>query len=492
VLSPVIKSSISNILLIVNEEAHIRELSRVADLILQQGDMRPVVFIEDRLKHLGTPAIFVERSIEVLTSDGVAGGDGRAALGVQGRAFRRWKADLISGTKPFLHWILPNRFRKNTAVLQNDDLVLVQINRDLMLRRAAVSEAVFSQRSYSAVVISEDNVDLDTSVWIAIARKHNIRSIIVPYTISNTAEFAESFVHHPPFQIRANTPNMQVAKLFPEWVLEHKGQRFLRSAFSKIISVEQLGLLPPNPWLLNSGYADAIAVESRAMHDYYRAAGIPDKQLAMTGSLTDDVIASTIADAPRKCAELLQEHRLSGDKPLLLCALPPDQNTFDRPGCEFADFADLLDFWGMCLASVSDWNVIVRPHPKTVPEKLDALRRHGVTISYADTATLVPLCDLYVAAVSATIRWAIGCGKPVINYDVYQYGYQDYSGVEGVVLCNTRLEFRNLLTRLTTNAVDRATLAEVQRRDAPKWAILDGRSGQRMIALLRGDRQQPK
>ncbi len=35
--------------------------------------------------------------------------------------------------------------------------------------------------------------------------------------------------------------------------------------------------------------------------------------------------------------------------------------------------------------------------------------------------SLVPLCSLYVASVSATIRWAIACGKPVVNYDVYRF-----------------------------------------------------------------------
>jgi hypothetical protein len=371
--------------------------------------------------------------------------------------------------------------------LHKDELVLVRINRDLILRRAAVVEAVLSKGAYTALVMSEDNVELDTSVWTTIARKHGIRTIIVPYTISNTTEFAESYVHHPPSQVEANTSNMQVADLFPEWVLEYKGRRFLRTTFSKIIAVEQLGLLPPNPWLLNSGHADAIAVESVAMRDYYLSAGIPEKQLVMTGSLTDDVMARTLAEAPRKRAELIQEHGLSTNKPLLLCALPPDQNTFDRPGCEFTDFADLTDFLGACLASITGWNVLVRPHPKTLPEKLIALRRHGVAVSYADTATLVPLCELYVASVSATIRWAIGCGKPVINYDVYQYGYQDYSGVEGVVLCHTRLEFQELLGRLTTSVKDRSALANLQQRDALRWAMLDGRSGERMIALLCGD-----
>jgi hypothetical protein len=98
----------------------------------------------------------------------------------------------------------------------------------------------------------------------------------------------------------------------------------------------------------------------------------------------------------------------------------------------------------------------------------------------------VPLCDLYVASVSSTIRWAIACGKPVINYDVYQYGYADYVGVAGVLLVRTRMEFRDALRKLSGDASVRDKLAERQRNDSSRWGMLDGRSGRRIVALLRG------
>jgi hypothetical protein len=206
-----------------------------------------------------------------------------------------------------------------------------------------------------------------------------------------------------------------------------------------------------------------------------------------TGSMTDDVMTMAMAEAPRRRRALAERHGLSVERPLLLCALPPDQNTYNRPSCEFANFDDLVGFWGDRLAEIKDWNVVVRPHPKTASERVDLLRRKGLAVSYDDTASLVPLCDLYIAAVSATIRWAITCGKPVINYDVYQYGYEDYRGVRGVQLVNLRTEFRDALCDITGNATRREELAEFQRRDSGRWGLLDGSSGKRMLALLRGE-----
>jgi hypothetical protein len=470
----------SSVLLLVNEEAHIRELSRVAELLLREGELQPVFFVEDRMKqHLGVFSDLRERNVEVLTSDMfVTNNDVIEPLGPQRRSLRQVALQSMLGCL---------RFASRTLLRHKGDLIeLVDHNKRIMLRRAAVCDAVLSQREYRCVVLSEDNVELDTSVWIAVARRHGVRSVVVPYTISNTAEFAESYVHYAPLQVETSPQNRLTALLFPKWALRYKGKHFLRSHCSKIIATDSLGLSPPNPWLLNSGFADAIAVESLAMRDYYLVSGIPADQLAITGSLTDDVILGTLNEATANRRKLTDSLGLQPNKPLLLAALPPDQNTYERPGCEFVNFDDLLRFWGETLGGIAGWNIVVRPHPKTRPERLDLLRRHGLTISYVDTAALVPLCDVYVAAVSATIRWAIACGKPVINYDVYQYGYLDYQGIEGVVLANTRNEFADLIDRVTSDVNELERLKAHQVRESARWAMLDGQSGWRMIALLSG------
>ena len=58
-------------------------------------------------------------------------------------------------------------------------------------------------------------------------------------------------------------------------------------------------------------------------------------------------------------------------------------------------------------------------------------------IAARKTSELVPLCDLYVASVSSTIRWAIACGKPVVNYDVYRYRYTDFISLDGVLIIDS-------------------------------------------------------
>jgi hypothetical protein len=503
----------SHVLLLINEEAHFRELLRVADLLLDKTTLQPVAFVEDRMKHVGKSSLFIERGIEVLTSDGFSETGGHSTVSPR-RTFRWALANFLikvyeAGRNPNItlrKWdmlaaivlvrmgpYVPASIGKTIeSILNIDKDGFIGLNRRSMLHRAAVCESVLKQRPYVAVVMSEDNIELDTAVWIAVARRYKIKSIVVPYTISNAIEFAESYVGFAPYQIGANDHNRLVSHLFPAWVLRYKGRQFLRTDFAKIVAVESLGLTPPQPWVLNSGYADAIAVESAAMYDYYRAAGIPARQLVNTGSLPDDVIAGALIEVPLRRRSIVQEFGLQDDKPLLLCALPPDQNTFDRPGCEFTSFDDLLEFWSDCLKTITGWNIIVRPHPKTAPERLDSLRQRGLPVSYADTAALVPLCDLYVASVSATIRWAISSAKPVINYDVYQYGYEDFNALRGVSLVKTRAEFCERLLHVTCNEGERAALAAAQKVAAPRWGRLDGLSGRRLLSLLRAEAFEPQ
>jgi hypothetical protein len=108
----------------------------------------------------------------------------------------------------------------------------------------------------------------------------------------------------------------------------------------------------------------------------------------------------------------------------------------------------------------------------------------NIRIAPRKTAHLVPLCDLYVASISSTIRWAIACGKPVINYDVYRYRYTDFLSVPGVIATEERDEFQALIKRFADDKAYLTQIATQQRAVAGRWGRLDGNSSQRIVELL--------
>jgi UDP-N-acetylglucosamine 2-epimerase len=235
------------------------------------------------------------------------------------------------------------------------------------------------------------------------------------------------------------------------------------------------------PWVLNSDSSSVIAVENEHMLEYYRNEGIQEEQLVVTGAIYDDVLTRATLNKISLRKELYHKLDLTEGQRLLLCALPPNQ--FPRT-CEFGDYTSMITCWMQDLASVQGWNVVVRPHPRQTQNEIALLAGFGVKVTTLDTASLVPLCDLYVASVSATIRWAIACGKPVINYDVYQMKYNDYSEVKGVLTVHKREDFTYILNRLTTDSEYFGDVQRVQQADSQFWGILDGRSSERILKLL--------
>lgn len=492
-----------NVLLIINEEAHARELARVAEFLLKTSDLRPVYFVEERMKPFGVHTTLSQSGIETLTADDFTPSREFTTIGSQ-KARHRWGSSLLNVLRTVIAklpgalnhyagrlrerpsvqaWI--TQFQQKLVVKYESYLIMAGL-RDQMLRRFALCDEVLARGDYTSIVICEDNIDLDTNVWIQAAHQRGVRCIIVPYTVANTVELTEAFVFTDYLQLEFSKRNRSFARLFPKWASHHKGNHFIRAHHAKIGAVEVLGLAPPNPWLLNSGDADVIAVESLAMHEYYSEAGIPPKQLVMTGTLVDDLLAGVKADAANGRRALLEECGLPQDRPILLCAFPPNQGVFNRPGCEDPDFDSMLRYWGERLGAVKGWNVIVARHPKTRPGGLDRLLDYGLSLTDRDTASIIPLCDLYVASVSATIRWAVACGKPVINYDSYRLDFQDYPGIEAVVWTNTKAGFRELVDKVTGDPAYFAHLQAAQQREAPRWGFHDGHSGERLRALLAG------
>lgn len=333
------------------------------------------------------------------------------------------------------------------------------------------------------VILPEANIAYATAALTRAAHNNGVGVVIVPFTIANATELAEAYWHNPDFSMGPKL-NRFVATLFPKWVLLYKGRKILPARGAQIIATEFFRLAPPLPWIINSGDADVIAVESERMQEYYIEAGLPESKLVATGALSDDILSRGIFFANTRRASLYAELGLTNDLPLLLCALTPDQIRAGREGCDFISYTALVDFWLSNLAKVKNFNVVIRLHPRMKIEDYWFIEDYGIKVAAWDTADLIPLCDIYVASVSATIRWAIACGKPVINYDVYRFRYQDFSQVKGVITIEEKHDFTSVLSRLTNDLVYYEEVASAQRQEAKFWSHLDGKSGERMLSLI--------
>jgi hypothetical protein len=353
----------------------------------------------------------------------------------------------------------------------------------LLCRRRSI-DAIIHQSDPDLVVLTIDVPGYDTGLFVKRARKYGAGTAVISDSMSNGLEEAEVYYYDRNFHLRGIIGSA-IAWMFPKWKRVHKGCALLRVPPGRILALELFRLAPPVPWAVNSGHADAILVESPALVEYFMRAGLPRHQLRATGTITDDVMARLLANPSAK-REFCSRYGLDPSKRMILVAVPPNSFMFTggRPECDFQDYDALVEFFVASAASCPDSNVVLALHPSEPYQDRLKHERARVKVAREKTFELVPLCDLYVASVSSTIRWAIACGKPVLNYDVYRYRYDDFTQEPGVLITEEQHEFRRLLNKLTTDSDFCERIRSLQKGRSRLWGTLDGNSGQRMLEAL--------
>jgi glycosyltransferase involved in cell wall biosynthesis len=335
------------------------------------------------------------------------------------------------------------------------------------------------------IILPEDNVETLSTILVAKGRRLNIPSMVIPFTIPNPLEPARYYFDNPLYQARGPFARRLVDK-HPKWRFHHEGRDLLRQPAIKALCQEFLGLSSPAPWILNRGHTVSIALDSDAQRDLYVKLGFPVEQLKVIGDMNGAMFHHVRNNKLRFVEEICSKYGWQSDRPLILCGFPPDQyQGTDTSRFEFPDYEALVEAWMESFRMLGPRaNILIRPHPRIPLERLSGFEGPNVKISLHPTAELIPLCDLYVASISATIRWAIACGIPVINYDTFRYRYADYESAAGVVGVEDVGEFRSLMTRFVNDEKFAADLTERQRSVMNYWGQLDDGTGRRLSALV--------
>jgi hypothetical protein len=349
----------------------------------------------------------------------------------------------------------------------------------VMLRHYARMVRFFERAidGFDAVLLPEDVVGPMWPLAIRAAHARGAAALVFPYTIATREEPLQSVKDAADYQTRANP---LAARLFPRWRLETADADVVRLPSGHVFAHEGLGVAPPDPWLMNSGFADAVCVDSQAMADYFVAAGLPDTQTIVVGSVSQDAMFERLQRRDERLTDLRRDLGLTGDKPLLLLSGCPNQLLDRVPRGEFARFEEIAHFVGETLAPLGDaYHLVVRPHPN-YGEFGAMLAPHGFASSNVPTWQLVPLATTFVAFASATIRWAVACAVPTLNFDVFRYGYADFAQARGVVTVSAKDEFLAAASTMRPDGERHAQLRAIACADATRWSAMDGAGVERI------------
>jgi hypothetical protein len=335
----------------------------------------------------------------------------------------------------------------------------------------------------SLIIMAEQNVSYYTHFFTILGHKKNIGTLILPFTIITAEEFYKAFYTIELFNANSRA-NKKFANKNKKWIYFYKNKKIIRLPAYLSEPMELLGLSVDNPWSCNDGPADAIAVENKKMLDLYLSNGVPENKLFITGTMVDDYIYESKFKF-NFIQNLYKEFKIvNKNYPLILVALPPWQ--WNKSEVDFKTYNELLEYWSKSLLKYKDqYTIIFCSHPRMKPEEIVYFKNIcSPLLTSVNVEKLIPFCYLYIASVSATIRWAIAAGKPVLNYDCYKYNYIDYKGVVGVIHAYSRMEFEKLLQKFLSDKEYYSNICSKQEKIMNDWGMIDGSSGKRIVNLI--------
>lgn len=350
--------------------------------------------------------------------------------------------------------------------------------------RSAVDK-FFSHLNPNLVVLPEMNWGYSHAIFIDYCRCNNVPLLILPYTIAGRQEWIASFKDDNECQVEGVFKRL-VALAYPKWTLEF-GERKLILPLRWILSCELMAVEPSDPWLTNSGPFGCVAVDNEITRDFYQQEGIDVTNWKVLGSLVEDRLYQVGRNKETHKRQLAGHYRVMAEKRWVVIAIPPDQ--FDSVNTESLQFNNYQALSkaiveGVTQATGNGWDVIINLHPRCDRRSACVLEEAGGILVEESLETLLPLADIFVASVSATIRWAIACGIPTINFDVYRYRYKDFKSFPGVIEVFDYEDYLQQFRKMIETPGWLLCLREMQRQDSDRLFKLDGHGKARTLALV--------
>ncbi len=355
--------------------------------------------------------------------------------------------------------------------------------RNRIKERIAIIESlknILSDFHIKAIIFSEASAGYQAPEFVTIANKITIPTLLIPFTVANKLEFAESYLRHLPTYEVKGIIKKTIGFLSPKWVFEYKNKKLLFFPLLEILAMETVGIAPKQPWIYNGLDLSKIILDNDYLKEYYLKENIDKDKIVVLGTLYMDICYQKMTNKSRFFEEITNLLGFVAEKPIVLCAMPPDF----YPNTNYDSYAIMLTEWIKMFNQQDKYNIIISLHPRSLYDNFKHFENDKIKIFRGNIVEIMPLCDIFVANISATIRMAIACKKLVLNYDVFQWNYTDYQGIDTVITVNNNLDFLKEFNLLTSdlNYLDKKTEKYEEYKDF--FGKIDGKSGERIVALL--------
>jgi hypothetical protein len=297
------------------------------------------------------------------------------------------------------------------------------------------------------ILTCEDNCGC-ALLFIKEAKKKNIKTVVSVFTLANEQELGYVYSKLSNFYVKGFVKQFFYS-CFNKWKINYKGIIITCEILPQVIAKEIFKIAPKNPWISVGGNSDYIAIESEFVKEYYLNSGADKKKMKLVPHPALENFQHRMNSKLFYIEELKKNFSTINNQPILLCSLPPDYFANKT----FSNYKEIIDFWITTLTKQNTYQIWLSLHPRQNLNSIEYLNNYPVTIVKEPIENLIPLCDVFVAQYSATIRLALMCEKYVINYDMFDANYTEYANCKLVNTISTKEHFEKAIIDFTKSSV---------------------------------------
>lgn len=352
----------------------------------------------------------------------------------------------------------------------------------LYRQQLSAATTVLDMMSARIFIVDQDDSLSDSPAWVRAVLLQKGTAVgpgihaHIPFP--SLKKIASTFPHR---RIQSSLARF-VYRNFPQWAAMYEGEPILRVPPWEALALEVLGLAPPSPWVIGSGFLQSLYMESRFIYTKTLRDNpcMHDSPALLCGSPVLDVLYNF----NRQKAELRHafciRHNWNPALPTTLLILTGNAEQY-FPTQDFTDFISMSQTIVREIATAGEGNVLVSLHPTAKPEEEEALAGLPCVVSREGVAQLLHLADRVVATGSSSLPWVLAVGLPVVDYQLYPV--EDRYAVpqaEGLYKAESLIALRVILKVLAQHG-KWEELAEKSRHHMEYWGVLDGQSTLRVM-----------
>lgn len=283
-----------------------------------------------------------------------------------------------------------------------------------------------------AVIYPEINFFYQHIPFFGLMKSLGAKQIIVPFSLVNELEGLTALSKQTK-RVKPSIQNKIVDRLYPLWVRTFRNKK-VRMPLKYIISSSIHQYITYNPWLPGANLDVPILIPDRFTGEYLKAAGYDSRHLLQGGTIS----GKTLLDNRKK-----RTHELTQNPSHIkvLVAIPPNELGYSVN--EFV--SKIVEPIIRPIQRVAKVKLIVCLHPRTSQLERVEIQKLGLKLTGEDTETAISKTDVYVACSSATLRVSESLGIPSVNYDIYNFGYDDFTQAKNIASANSQTEYERCL-----------------------------------------------